>query len=282
MKAFLGTGLLGAAFTRALISKGDKVQVWNRTYEKAKELEQYGATAFEHPADAVRNADMVHIALKDDTTVEDALSKAEEGLKKGAIIVDHTTTSVDGARKRTKEWREKGFSYQHAPVFMGPANALQSTGYMLVSGDQDLVKKLEPHLTKMTGKLINFGDEAGKAAAMKLTGNCFLIAFTAGLADTLSFAGSIGVSVNDINNLFGEWNPAGSLGGRLKRLTSDDFSEASWRLDMARKDTGLFISEAAKKGTRLRVIPEVAAWMDEWIAKGHGQDDWMIIGKTGK
>lgn len=27
----------------------------------------------------------------------------------------------------------------------------------------------------MTGKLVNFGEEAGKAAAMKLTGNLFLV-----------------------------------------------------------------------------------------------------------
>jgi 3-hydroxyisobutyrate dehydrogenase len=31
MIAFLGTGLLGANFTRALLKKGKKVQVWNRT-----------------------------------------------------------------------------------------------------------------------------------------------------------------------------------------------------------------------------------------------------------
>ena len=76
MKAFLGIGLLGNGFVRAMISKGEQVQVWNRTASKAKELEQYGAKAFDHIEDAVRNADMVHIALKDDATVDDALAKA--------------------------------------------------------------------------------------------------------------------------------------------------------------------------------------------------------------
>jgi len=27
----------------------------------------------------------------------------------------------------------------------------------------------------------------------------------------------------------------------------------------------------------LAVIPAIAALMDEWIKKGHGNDDWMII-----
>ncbi len=173
MKAFLGTGLLGAGFVRAMITKGDQVQVWNRTASKAKDLEQYGAKAFENIEDAVKNADVVHIALKDDATVDEALAKAEEGFKAGAIIVDHTTTSIEGARQRTEKWTEKGFQFQHAPVFMGPKNALESTGYMLVSGDQDLIKQLEKQLSAMTGKLINFGDKVGKAAGYETNGKSF-------------------------------------------------------------------------------------------------------------
>jgi 3-hydroxyisobutyrate dehydrogenase len=280
MKAFLGIGLLGNGFVRAMLKKGDQVQVWNRTASKAKELEQYGAKAFDNIEDAVRNADVIHVALKDDATVDDALAEAEAGLKPGAIIVDHTTTSIEGAKKRTEEWKSKGFLYQHAPVFMGPQNALDSTGYMLVSGDQNLIKELESQLASMTGKLVNFGEEVGKAAAMKLTGNLFLVAFNGAIADTISFSRGMGISANELAQLFSEWNPGASLPSRLKRMTGDDFSDPSWRLEMARKDTGLFLSEAAREGIRLNVIPGVAKLMDEWIEKGHGKEDWTIIGKV--
>ncbi|MEO6135898.1 MAG: NAD(P)-binding domain-containing protein, partial [Ginsengibacter sp.] len=93
MKAFLGIGLLGNGFVRAMINKGEKVQVWNRTASKAKELEEFGAKAFENIADAVRGADVVHIALKDDANVDDALAQAKAGFEPETIIVDHTTTS---------------------------------------------------------------------------------------------------------------------------------------------------------------------------------------------
>lgn len=279
MKAFIGTGLLGFSFVRAMIQKGQKVQVWNRTASKAKEMEQYGAKAYEKIADAVFGADVVHIALKDDATVDEALAQAEAGLRSGAIIADHTTTSVEGARKRTEEWRKKGYYYLHAPVFMGPKNALESTGYMLVSGDQELIRKMEPHLSGMTGKLINFGDQVGKAAAMKLTGNLFLVGFNGAIADAVAFSNGLGISTSDLTNLFTRWNPGESLLPRLKRMTGDDFSDPSWRLEMARKDTGLFLEEAKKKGIKLHVIPGVAAIMDEWIQKGHGKEDWTIFGK---
>ena len=279
MKAFLGIGLLGAGFVKAMINKGDEVQVWNRTASKAKELEQYGAKAFDNIADAVKNAEVIHVALKDDATVDEALEKAETGFVRGAIIVDHTTTSIEGAQQRTEKWKSKGFQYQHAPVFMGPKNALESTGYMLVSGDQILIGKLESQLSAMTGKLVNFGEVVGKAAAIKLTGNLFLVGFNGAIADAIAFSNSVGISSDELSNLFAEWNPGNSLPARLKRMAGDDFSDPSWRLEMARKDTGLFLKEADRKGIKLSVIPGVAALMDKWIEKGHGKEDWTIIGK---
>jgi 3-hydroxyisobutyrate dehydrogenase len=280
MKAFLGIGLLGDGFVRAMISKDVQVQVWNRTASKAKELEQYGAKAFDNIEDAVRGADMVHLALKDDATVDDALAKAEAGLKQGTIIADHTTTSVEGAKKRTEEWKSKGFQYQHAPVFMGPKNALESTGHMLVSGDQDLIKKIEPQLAAMTGKLVNFGEEVGKAAAMKLTGNLFLVGLNGALADAIAFSHSLGISTTELGQLFNQWNPGDSLPARLRRMTGKNFNDPSWKLEMARKDTGLFLMEAERKGVTLHAIPGIASLMDEWIKKGHGKEDWTIIGKV--
>jgi 3-hydroxyisobutyrate dehydrogenase len=209
--------------------------------------------------------------------VDEVLAAAQRGFKPGATLIDHTTTSVPGAIKRTKEWKERGFTYQHAPVFMGPVNALEGTGAMLVSGDQQVIARLEPELAKMTGKVLNFGPEAGRAAGMKLLGNLFLISFTAGIADTLMLAKALEIPAGDLTTLFDAWNPAAMLPGRLKRMTSGDFSKASWELNMARKDARLMMEGAAHGGTKLTVIPAVAAEMDRWIAKGHGQDDWTVI-----
>ena len=279
MKAFLGMGLLGSNFVKAMLKKGDQVQVWNRTISKAKELELFGATAFDHAADAVRGADRVHLTLKDDASVNELLEAASSGLKPGAVIIDHTTTSKEGAVQRTKQWKEKGFYYQHAPVFMGPMNALESTGIMMVSGDETLINKLQAELSIMTGKLLHFGEEVGKAAAMKLAGNAFLVCFTAGIRDTLALSKALNISVEDLSGLFNQWNPGNLLEARLKRMTSGDYSQPSWELNMARKDTGLFLEAAQKTQTDLTVIPSIAKLMDEWIEKGYGNNDWTVIAK---
>lgn len=279
IKAFLGMGLLGSNFVKAMLKKGDTVQVWNRTASKAKVLETFGAKAFGSVEDAVQKADIIHVTLKDDATVDEVLSKAARGFKQGVAIIDHTTTSVKGAIKRTQEWKSKGFTYLHAPVFMGPANALESSGFMMVSGDQSVIKKYESDLSKMTGKLLNFGEQEGKAAGIKLSGNLFLLSMTAGIADSLALAKVHGIKPEELLQLFNNWNPGTSVPARLKRMAEDKFEEPSWELNMARKDAGLMLSAAKERGTELAIIPAIAKRMDEWIAKGHGNDDWSVIAK---
>lgn len=271
--------MLGSNFVRAMIGNGDDVQVWNRTASRATELEKYGARAFDNVVEAVSGADLIHVTLKDDASVDEVLEMASPGFAPGTVVIDHTTTSREGAIKRTNEWKEKGLTYQHAPVFMGPANALERSGFMLVSGDETVIAKLEPHLSTMTGKLLHFGPEPGKAAAMKLIGNTFLISFTAGIRDTLSLAKALSVPVRDLSTLFSSWNPGALLPARLKIMASGNYTNPSWELNMARKDTGLFLDVASKAGIELAVIPAIAALMDEWIEKGYGQQDWTVIGK---
>jgi len=279
MITFLGTGLLGANFTRALLNKGEKVQVWNRSAEKAKALELYGAKAFDNVIDAVRGANRIHLTLSDDQAVDEVLEKASPGLDPGAIIIDHTTTSSPGAARRSAYWKKKGYSYIHAPVFMGPPNALEGTGVMLVSGDQRVVKLLEPELSRMTGKLLNLGEQPEKAASIKLLGNLFHISLTGGIADLITLAASLNIPTSELGTLLELLNPAVVAQGRLRKITSNTFDQPSWELSMARKDARLMIEQASSTNQSLMVAPAVAKKMDAWLAKGHAKDDWTIISK---
>jgi len=277
MITFLGTGLLGANFTRALLRKGKKVQVWNRTAEKAKALESYGAKAFDRVEDAVKGSGRIHLTLSDDQAVDEVLGRASAGFEKGVIIIDHTTTSAPGAAKRSAYWKENGFHYIHAPVFMGPPNALEGTGVMMISGDQEVIKMLEPELSGMTGKLWNLGEQPEKAAAIKLLGNLFHISLTGGVSDMITLAGSLNIPVAELGPLLELLNPGTVAQGRLRKITSNTFDQPMWELSMARKDARLMIEQANATHKTLIVIPAVAKKMDIWLEKGHAKDDWTIL-----
>ena len=278
-RAFLGMGLLGSNFVKAMSQRGETVQVWNRTLSKAQALESSGAKAFTEVQEAVKGVSRIHVALKDDASVDEVLESAREGFAPGVIIIDHTTTSKEGAIRRTAYWKEKGFYYQHAPVFMGPANALEGSGFMLVSGDQELIETIQNELSAMTGKLLNFGPETGKAAAMKLAGNSFLVGFTFALRETLALSKALDINVNDLLQLFHSWNPGAQVESRLRRLTSSNYAQPSWELVMARKDTQLFLNAAQNKEIELALMPSIAAIMDESITKGFGNQDWTVVAK---
>jgi 3-hydroxyisobutyrate dehydrogenase len=279
MIAFFGMGLLGSNFVRALRRRGEAVHVWNRSSDKARALEIDGAQAFEDPVEAVRGATRVHLTLSDDDAVDLVLERARSGLEPGTTVVDHTTTSPAGTAERARRWAERGVAFQHAPVFMGPQNAHDGTGLMLASGERARFDALAPELEKMTGKLIYVGADPARAAGMKLLGNLFLMAMTAGMRDMLGLAKALGIAPAEAASLFDNFNPGMMTVARMKRMLEIDFKSPSWGLDMARKDARLMIEAADRGGTLLAVIPAIAEEMDRWIGKGHGQDDWTVIAK---
>ena len=279
MIAFFGMGLLGSGFVRAYRRRGEDVHVWNRSPDKARALEADGARAFAEPAEAARGAARVHLTLSDDAAVDEVLERAAPGLSPGVVIVDHTTTSATGARARAARWKERGVAFQHAPVFMGPQNALEATGVMLASGDPAQVEALRPALEKMTGKLVYLGPEPERAASFKLMGNLFLMFLTAGVAEMLTLAKALDVEPAAAVALFDAFNPGAFVPARAQRMAGGDFSTPSWELAMARKDARLMIEEGQRHSVPLPVLPAIAALMDRYLERGHAHDDWTVIAK---
>jgi 3-hydroxyisobutyrate dehydrogenase len=282
MIAFLGLGLLGANFTRALVAKGESVRVWNRSPDKARTLaaELPGAvTAFDDVAAAVSGATRVHLTLSDDAAVDDVLARALPSLSAASIVVDHTTTSPHGTAQRAAHFAEKNRQFLHAPVFMGPVNARESTGIMMTSGPMARHEAIAPALSKMTGNLVWLGEDPARAAAFKLMGNLFLVEMITALGDVLSLANATGIDRADAAKLFEFFNPGAMLPARLGKLLEAKFDAPSWMLQMARKDVRLMLESAQRGEAPLTMLPSVAQSMDAWIAKGHATDDWTVIAK---
>lgn len=279
MIAFFGTGMLGSGFVRAWRRRGEMVAVWNRTPARAEALEQFGAKAFADPAEAARGASRIHLSLSDDAAVDDVLERARPGLAEGAIIIDHTTTSASGTIEREARWRERGIPFLHAPVFMGPQNALDSTGVMLVSGDPARIESVKAALELMTGKLVELGPRVDAAAAFKLMGNTFLMFLTTGLADFLMLAKAMNIAPEDAAKLFDSFNPGATIGARLRRMLDAKWDEPSWELAMARKDARIILDEAKRANVELAIVPTIAKRMDVVIGEGHGKSDWTVLAK---
>jgi 3-hydroxyisobutyrate dehydrogenase-like beta-hydroxyacid dehydrogenase len=271
--AWIGTGLLGSGFVESLRSKGHEVAVWNRTVDKARALERFGARVAASPAEAAGGAERVHLCLRDDEAVEGVLG----ALGPIAIpVIDHTTVSPTGARERQARLRAQGTPFLACPVFMAPANARSAQGIMLCAGEDALVQRWLPALEQMTGKVLRYGKDAGVPAAIKLVGNTMIISMTGALADALTVAKASGVEPADAMRLFETFNVGNTLTGRGARLVSGDY-RASFELSMAHKDVRLMLE--ATEGRPLSVLPGLFARMSALLEAGHGHDDLAILAK---
>ena len=271
--AFFGTGLMGSGFVRRMRANGIDVNVWNRTAAKARALEADGARAFTDPKAALAGAQRIHLSLSDDASVDAVLEPLAAAISQSTWIVDHTTTAVTPTAQRISRWQARGRTFVHAPVFMGPANAKDATGLMLISGQKAQHDALLPDLQKMTGSVVYMGDAPERAAAFKLFGNLTLLGIMGVLGDVNRLAHSVGISTSEAFSLFKHFNPGQTLPARAARIESGDFTSPSFEVSMARKDVRLMIEEAKSHGVDLFVMPGVAAMFDAGIARGESALD---------
>lgn len=271
--AFFGTGLMGSGFVRRLRATGHEVNVWNRSPAKARALEADGAKAFADPAKALEGVDRLHLSLADDASVDAVLEPLAASIPATTWIVDHTTTAVTPTAERAARWRSRGRNFVHAPVFMGPVNALEGTGLMLLSGEQGQHDTLLPSLEKMTGKVVYLGAAPERASAFKLFGNMTLIGIMGVLGDVNRLAHAVGIPTAEAFSLFQHFNPGQMLPARAARIESGDVTKPAFEVAMARKDVRLMIEEAKRGGVDLFVMPGVMAMFDAAIARGEGALD---------
>lgn len=264
---------MGSGFVRRLRANGNEVHVWNRSAAKAKALESAGARAFDDPAAAIAGAERIHLALADDASVDGVLEPLAGAIAASTWIVDHTTTAVTPTAERIARWNARGRVFVHAPVFMGPANAAEGSGLMMVSGEKSRHDALLPALQPMAGKVIYLGAAPERAAAFKLFGNLTLLGILGVLGDVARLAHAVGISTADAFSLFEHFNPGQTLPARAARIEGRQFTPPSFEIAMARKDVRLMLDEARRAGVDLFVMPGVAAMFDAAIGRGEGALD---------
>jgi 3-hydroxyisobutyrate dehydrogenase-like beta-hydroxyacid dehydrogenase len=278
--ALLGTGLLGSGMVRRFLAHGTAVTIWNRTDAKARALEGDGARVAASPAAAVDGADHVHLVLSEDSVVDAVLEQIAPALKRGAIVIDHSTTLPEGTKRRFERLQQRGVRFLHAPVFMSPQMAADGAGLMLISGPRAEFDELRAELEGMTGEAWYLGDRTDLAAAYKLFGNAMLFAISGGLADIITMAQANAIDPVAALSVFSKFQVANTIGFRGPKMARGETTPASFELTMARKDVRLMTAAAA--GAPLVVLPGLARRMDEAIAAGKGHEDLAAIGSVKK
>src|SRR6202044_43623 len=138
--AFVGLGVMGYPMAGHLKTKGGHdVTVYNRTAAKADKWgAQHGGKSAPTPKTAAEGQDFVMACVGNDNDLRQVMLGEDgvfAGVRKGAVVVDHTTASAAIARELHGEAKQRGFDFVDAPVSGGQAGAENGVLTVMCGGD---------------------------------------------------------------------------------------------------------------------------------------------------
>jgi 2-hydroxy-3-oxopropionate reductase len=132
--AFLGIGLMGKPMATRLLQAGYDVTVWNRSRAKAQELATFGARVADEASEAVCAADIVITMLEAGPIVAQVVDAALPGLRKGALVIDMSSTRQSEAQELHAKLAARGVRFIDAPVSGGVVGAQAGSLAIMAGG----------------------------------------------------------------------------------------------------------------------------------------------------
>jgi len=280
--AILGTGIMGAAMARNLLSEGMEVRAWNRSREKAEPLKEDGAEVADSPADAARGADFLLTMLADADVIEESVSDGVlPTLAENGVWLQMSTVGEGGSGRLAEIASKHGIYYVDAPVLGTKQPAEQGQLVVLASGPEEARERSGPVFDAVGSKTIWLG-EAGAGSRLKLVINNWIVGLLGVLAETVAFAKSIGVDPAKFLETI-EGSPLGLPYAQLKgnMMIEEDFP-TSFSAKLARKDASLVLGTAEAHDLKMPVAEAVAARFDEAIQAGYGEEDMAAVYRAAK
>jgi len=182
---FIGLGTMGVPMAATLLKARFPLQLWNRTREKARDLVAEGAVLAPTPALAAKGADVVIVMVADDAALDTVLfaeGGLSRGLKRGAVLVNCSTTSPGIGFRAATALRSLNVRYLEAPVMRSVYAAREGALQILVGGSADDLAKVRTVLEALGAEIHHVGD-IGHAATLKLACNLLVATVTQAFAE---------------------------------------------------------------------------------------------------
>lgn len=277
--AWIGTGHMGLPMAQHLVKAEYAVHVYNRTIERAKPLEQAGATLYSTPAEAVAQAQFIFIMLTKKDAIDDVL-QGEHGIlsqiRSGAYVINMSTISPEEAKAFAEQITAKGAIYVDAPVSGSVAPAEQGNLVILAGGQTEHIQACQPFFDLLGKKTIHFG-EVGKGSSAKLSINLLLGISTQAIAESLLIAERSGLKREQVLEMFGESAVATPLLANKKDMFLNNEFPAAFMLSLISKDLGLLTTEAKRLNVQLPLAEAADQTYREANENGKGELDLAAI-----
>jgi 2-hydroxy-3-oxopropionate reductase len=274
--AFIGLGVMGYPMAGHLQKKGYQVCVYNRTAEKAQSwVEEYKGTSAQTPKAAAMDCEVVFSCVGNDDDLRQVCYGDEgilAGLAKGAIFVDHTTTSADVAKEIGLKVVEQGSEFLDAPVSGGQAGAINGVLTVMTGGKQTAFEQVKPVMDSYARFSQLLGD-VGAGQLTKMVNQICIAGVVQGLAEGLNFARSAGLDGQQVIETIAKGAAQSwQMENRYKTMWAGEY-DFGFAVDWMRKDLAIALDEARKNGSHLPMTAMVDQFYSEVQAIGGNRWD---------
>ena len=274
--AFLGLGVMGGPMAGHLAAAGHQVTVYNRTAAKAQAwVSKHGGALAPTPREAVEDAEFVFTCVGNDADLRSVVAGddgAFAGMKRGAILIDHTTASADVARELHGKAVLRGLHFIDAPVSGGEAGAINGLLTVMCGGDDVPFEAMKPVALAFSRAVTRLGD-SGAGQLAKMVNQICIAGLVQGLAEAVAFGSKAGLDMPAVLDVIGKGAAQSwQMDNRGKTMVEDKF-DFGFAVDWMRKDLGLVLDESRRNGARLPATALIDQFYAELQNRGGGRWD---------
>jgi 2-hydroxy-3-oxopropionate reductase len=247
---FIGLGIMGSPMVGNLLEAGYRVYVHRVVAGRHEKLLAQGAIGVASAQEAAQSADVIITMLPDSPIVE-AVVLGEKGvlasMKKGAILIDMSTTSIMTTKRIAATLEKEGLVMLDAPVSGGDVGAREATLSIMVGGPEEAFQQVLPVLQKMGRNITHVGGSGSGQVAKGC--NQVIVGLTIeAVGEALVFAKKNGADPAKIREaLMGGFAQSRILELHGKRMIDHNFAPGG-RVRSHRKDLDIVLEVAREVG----------------------------------
>ncbi len=254
--AFIGIGVMGLSMARNLMKGGHSLKVYTRTAEKAAPLVEEGAQLYDSIAGCAADCGAVITMVGFPRDVEEVyLSRGGilDSAKKGALVIDMTTTSPVLWRHIAVLARARGLRPLDAPVSGGDSGARDAALTVMAGGNEEDFTAALP-LFQLMGRNIVYQGPDGSGQHAKMANQIAIAGAVSGVAEAIRYAEVNGLDLNQVMSAIsagaaGSWQ----LSNNGARMVSGD-DRPGFYIKHFVKDLRIALEESEGKGLKLPVL----------------------------
>ncbi len=193
--AFIGTGVMGRSMAGHLLKAGHTLHVFNRTKARAQVLLDAGAHWHDSAGMAAAQADFVFTIVGFPADVEETYFGPNGVLahaKRGAVLIDMTTSSPLLALRIAAAAEAKGLAALDAPVSGGDVGAREARLVIMVGGGGAAFARAKP-LFEVMGKNIALLGGPGAGQHCKMANQISIASIMMSWCEALTYAKKAGL-----------------------------------------------------------------------------------------